>query len=220
VGHNRDVAHLRWQSLPDVRRRAFRVLAVSGLAAALTLTSACASTRTATGSGALSGQAPAVSPTPGATTTGSGTGGGSGGTGTTGTTGTGTTTRGSGGGSTTRPPAPSGPRIVSFVVTQQPSCPIVGTTDAPFSKPGTDIKLSWNVTGGVKRVALSLDSPGFFQQYGTGSIDTYAPQGSVDLSFQCDPTDQPNTTHKYTLDTIGGGTSVEKTITVTKQTSP
>ena len=182
------------------------------------LTSACSS-KAANGTGALAGQTPGVSPNPPATTAPatdpSATSA------TSGTTTTTTTTTPTTGTPTTSTPTkvPSGPHL-SFSVSQQPACPIVGTSDAPFSKPGTNIILKWNATGGVKRVALSLDEPGFFKQYGTGSIDTYAPQGTVELSFQCDPTSQPNTTHKYTMDTIGGGTSVEITITVTKQTSP
>ena len=87
---------------------------------------------------------------------------------------------------------------------QKPACPVIPTSDAPFSKAGTDIVLEWNVTGATQ-VALSLDNPGFFKTYHTGSIDNYPTKHTVDLSFQCDPTVQPNTTHKYTLDTIGGG---------------
>jgi hypothetical protein len=95
----------------------------------------------------------------------------------------------------------------------------VGTTDAPFHQDGADIIVQWKVTGATG-VALSLDSPGFFKQYGTGSIGKYGATGEMELSFQCDVTVQPNTTHVYTLDTIGGGPSVEKSLTVTKPTSP
>ncbi len=189
-----------------------RALAVFALAATLAAVSACSSNKPANGNGALTGETPTVSPTPptaSTTATLSPTAAASTASSTTVTvTSTGTSV------------AASGPKL-SFVMTQKPSCPVFGDgTDAPFTQAGSDIKLKWSTSGGVKKVALSLDSPGFFQQYGTGSIDTYAPDGSVDLAFQCDPTVLPNTTHKYTLDTIGGGKTIEKTITVTVQTDP
>jgi hypothetical protein len=114
--------------------------------------------------------------------------------------------------------AASGATVSSFKITQQPACPIVATTDAPFSKPGVDIKLSWSVTGASK-VALSLDSPNFYAMNGTGSIGEYAATDTVDLPFECDVTVQPNTTHVYTLNTVSTPTAA-KSITVTVRTSP
>lgn len=112
-----------------------------------------------------------------------------------------------------------GPAVV-FSVKQKPSCPIVGTSDAPFSQPGQDIVLQWQTSGGATGVALSIDDPNFFKTYHSGSYGSYGTSGTIDLAFQCDATVQPNTTHTYTLDTTGGGTSAEKTLTVTVPTSP
>ena len=193
----------------------FHVRVGVALVAATFLLSACAKTSTTAGSSGLTGvgsQAPSLSPTPGGSTTAA----------TTPPTGTTTTTEAAPptNTKTTTKKGTSSPEITSFVVAQKPQCPVVPTSDAPFSKPGTDVILKWKTTGGVTKVALSLDSPGFFKQYGTGSIDEYNASGQVDLTFQCDPTVQPDTTHTYTLDTIGGGKSVEKTLTITVQTSP
>jgi hypothetical protein len=196
-----------------------RIWMTIGLATAALLLSACSKSATVTGSSGLTGvgsQPPAVSPTPpGATpaTTSPATSG------TTDTTTT-DTTKAPTKTKTTTKKASSGPKIDSFVVTQKPSCPIVPTSDAPFSKPGTDIKLKWTASGGATNVALSLDDVNFFKNNGSGSISNYPVTDEVDLAFECDPTVQPDTTHKYILDTIGGGKSVEKIITVTVQTSP
>ncbi len=114
--------------------------------------------------------------------------------------------------------APAGASVSYFKVTQQPSCPIVATSDAPYGKPGSDIVVSWSVSG-ASQVALSLDDAGFYAKYGTGSLADYPATGSAELSFQCDPTVQPNTTHVYYLNTVSKPT-VLKTITVTVPTSP
>ena len=118
--------------------------------------------------------------------------------------------------------ANTGPTIVDFSIKQQPSCPIVGTSDAPFHQDGVNIIVQWKTSGGVTGVGLSLDSPtDFFKNNGgNGSIGNYGPSGQMELSFQCESTNGPNTTHTYTLDTIGGGKSVQKTLTVTKPTNP
>lgn len=68
-------------------------------------------------------------------------------------------------------------------------------------------------------MALSLDAPNYFDTHHTGSYSDYGTSGEVDLSFPCDTNVQPNTTHTYTLDTLGSK-DLRKTITVTKQTSP
>jgi hypothetical protein len=115
---------------------------------------------------------------------------------------------------------PAGPKIVQFNVKQKPACPIIATSDAPFSKDAVDIILEWKVTGATQ-VALSLDDKNFFKTYHTGSIQDYPTTDEVQLSFACDPANQPNTTHTYTLDTIGGtGGYVQKSLTVTVRTSP
>jgi hypothetical protein len=101
-------------------------------------------------------------------------------------------------------------QIVSFTVTRQPACPVVGTPDAPFSAPGQDIAIEWKVTGAT-RVALSVDK-GLYQTYD-------GIHGTATISFPCD-TNQPMTTHTYTINTLGGGTSRSKTLTVTKQSNP
>jgi hypothetical protein len=77
---------------------------------------------------------------------------------------------------------------------------------------------TWKASG-TSKVALSLDSPGFYAQFKTGSVGTYAAQGTLDLKFECDPAVQPNTTHTYTLNTVSTP-SIQKTISVTEQTSP
>jgi len=196
---------------PRTLRRPRQVFAVGGIVVAVLLVAACSSKSGSAGTGGLVGAQPGttVSVSAGSTTT---LAPSTGSTTSTPTTATTSKTSGSGGGS-------SGVHIVTFKVKQKPACPIIPTSDAPFSKDGTNIILEWNVTGASK-VALSLDSPNFFKTYHTGSIDDYAPKKTVDLSFQCDPTVQPNTTHTYTLDTIGGGATIERSITVTVQTSP
>jgi len=110
-------------------------------------------------------------------------------------------------------------QIVYFKITSQPACPVVGTPDAPFSAPGQDITIEWRVTGATS-VALSVDNPDYFQQNHTGSYQTYdGTHGTATISFPCN-TSQPMTTHKYTINTVGGGSSKSKTLTVTKQSNP
>jgi hypothetical protein len=166
------------------------------------------------GEGTLGQAGPTVAP-PASTTGDTGSTGSTGGTPGTGSVGS----TGSTGGSTGGPR--SSASIDQFKVTQQPSCPVVGSSDAPFTSPGQSIKLSWNVSGpGVTGVALSIDDPTFFDHYQTGSYGTYGKSGELELAFGCDSTSQPTTTHKYTLNTIGGGPSVSKTLTVSVPTNP
>jgi hypothetical protein len=115
--------------------------------------------------------------------------------------------------------ADTAPRIVTFEVSQQPECPIIATSDAPFHKDGTPIKLRWKAVN-VPGVSLSLDAPTWFDTYKTGNYDADLPaSGEIEISFVCDTNDQPNTNHTYTLDTLGS-VDVRKSITVTKRTSP
>jgi hypothetical protein len=114
--------------------------------------------------------------------------------------------------------ATSGAVINSFAVSQQPRCPVVATSDAPFSAPGQPVTLTWDVSG-ASDVALSIDDPNFYASNHTGSYGTYPPSGSVTIDFQCNGMTQPNTTHTYTLDTVSTP-SREKTLTVTVPTNP
>jgi hypothetical protein len=110
---------------------------------------------------------------------------------------------------------------LTLAITQQPACPVTGDTSAPFQANGEDIIIHWTVSGGATGVAVSLDDPKFFAQYHTGSLQNFTgTSGDAEMPFTCDITVQPNTTHEYTFDTLGGGKSVEKSITSTKQTSP
>jgi hypothetical protein len=134
-----------------------------------------------------------------------------------GTTGSGGT--GSGGTGGTRPSSPrpsrspspaAGPTIVSFAVSGNASCDESGPD---FNSPGT-VTLIWKVTG-TDKVALSIDDPGFFGRYGSGSYGSYPAQDTQTLSFGCDATPGKATTHQYTLDTIGGGAHRSMTIKAT-----
>jgi hypothetical protein len=119
---------------------------------------------------------------------------------------TGTTSGNSGG----------GPQIVYFKVAQQPLCPIVGTSAAPYSRPEQPVRLAWKVTG-ASGIALSIDDPTFFQQHHSGTYGSYGTQGTIDLSFPCATnTTKRTTTHTYTINTLGGN-SKGKTISVTAQ---
>lgn len=113
----------------------------------------------------------------------------------------------------------SDPKIVTFKVKRKPACAVIATSDAPFAVDPVNIILEWKVSGATG-IALSLDNPDFFKTYHTGSLDNYGTSGTVELPFNCDPTVQPNTTHKYTLDTLGPGKTQQQTLTVTVQTSP
>jgi hypothetical protein len=182
-----------------------RTWAALGVVAAALALGACSKSASETGAGGLSGQAPSVSPSVPTSAPASAPA-------TTGTTATGTGTHTA---------APSAPKIISFTITQQPSCPVIGSTDAPESIPGQDIKVAWKTSGGVTKVALSMDDNGAnFKATGNGSQGNYAANGTMELPFECNPTVQPDTTHTYILNTIGGGKSVQQVLKVTKQTSP
>lgn len=119
--------------------------------------------------------------------------------------GSGSSSGGSGGhGSSPAPSTPS-PRITSFRVVQQPTCPVHGTPDAPFSKPGTDIVIAWSVTG-AKGAAIAVDNPGVYGAYGSD----YPVSGKLSLPFGCDS--GGTTTHSYTV-WPAGAHNVSRTIT-------
>jgi hypothetical protein len=133
------------------------------------------------------------------------------------------TVGGTGGTTTSKPPTPkasttpksspsaaTGPVIVSFKVLQQPACPVVGTTDAPFSTPGQPVIVGWKVTGATK-VALSMDGGLYGSNYG--------PEDQETVNFTCD-TSKPKTSHTYTITTSGGGASKSQTLTVTISSAP
>jgi hypothetical protein len=101
----------------------------------------------------------------------------------------------SGGGGGGQAPAPAG-KVTSLRVTQQPTCPIKGTPDAPFSKPGTDVKISWTVTG-ASGAAVAVDNPGVYGAYGA----SYPASGSLTLAFPCN--DTGTTKHTYTVWPVG-----------------
>lgn len=128
-----------------------------------------------------------------------------------GTTNGGTTTGGSNtggsntGGSTTGGGTPAA-KITSFTVVQQPTCPVHGTPGAPFSSPGTDVKIAWTVTG-AKGAALAVDDPGRYGAYGSD----YPAGGSLSLPFGCDATG--TTSHTFTV-WPAGSPGVSRSLTV------
>lgn len=113
-----------------------------------------------------------------------------------------------GSGGHANPPAPSAPspKITSFRVVKQPTCPVHGTPDAPFSAPGTPVEIAWTVTG-AKGAAIAVDNPGTYGAYGSD----YGASGKLSLSFPCD--DGGTTTHSYTV-WPAGAHDVSRTITV------
>ncbi|MGH3858795.1 hypothetical protein [Actinokineospora sp.] len=112
---------------------------------------------------------------------------------------------------TSRPP--TGPVIVSFTVVQKPSCPINGTPDAPYSKPGTPVIIAWKITG-ADGAAIAVDNPTLYGAYGKD----YPATGQLELSFPCSST-AGQTTHKYTVWPKDAKT-VSKTLTVSAQNNP
>ncbi|MFC5286499.1 hypothetical protein ACFPM7_05500 [Actinokineospora guangxiensis] len=108
---------------------------------------------------------------------------------------------------TARPHVPAGPRIESFTVVSKPTCPVVGTPDAPFSSPGSGVVVAWKVSG-AEGAAISVDNPGVYASYG----GDYPATGQLELSFPCNG-GSGETTHTYTVwpkDAKG----VSKTLTV------
>jgi hypothetical protein len=110
------------------------------------------------------------------------------------------------------PPSSGQSPTVSLTVVQQPSCPVHGTPDAPFSAPGTDLIISWTVTG-ADGAALAIDDPTRYAAYGT-----YDATGRLDLAFPCD-TEKPTTKHTYTV-WPAGHKNISKSVTVSAQSNP
>ncbi|HET9138517.1 hypothetical protein [Actinophytocola sp.] len=110
-------------------------------------------------------------------------------------------------------PPPSAPAAtVSVAVVRQPTCPVRGTPDAPFSSPGTDVIIEWKVTG-ASGAALAVDDPTRYAAYGM-----YAASGQLSLGFGCD-TAPGTTTHTYTV-WPAGIKNVSKTVSVSAQNNP
>lgn len=112
------------------------------------------------------------------------------------------TSRRAGGGS--GPTTPSGPRIVYFRIKQQVKCP-------RGNDPGQPLILEWHATGGVTKMALSVDNPGLVGGYATYD----GPDGSQTFTnFGCAPPAGTTETHIYTIYTVGGGAQKSKTLTI------
>ena len=112
---------------------------------------------------------------------------------------------GSGSGGHSGPPAPAA-KVTSLRVVQQPTCPVHGTPDAPYSSPGTDVVIAWSVSG-AKGAAIAVDNPGVYGAYGSD----YPAGGTLTLSFGC--AGQGTTSHTYTV-WPAGTHDVSRTITV------
>ena len=113
----------------------------------------------------------------------------------------------------TKAHVPAGPKVESFTVVSQPSCPVVGTPDAPFSSPGSGVVIAWKVSG-AHGAAISVDDPGRYASYG----GDYPATGQLELPFPCDG-GSGETTHTYTVwpkDAEG----VSKTLTVSARNNP
>ncbi|HEU5475619.1 MAG TPA: hypothetical protein VFV67_33675 [Actinophytocola sp.] len=110
-------------------------------------------------------------------------------------------------------PAPSTPpATVTLAVVRQPTCPVRGTPDAPFSTPGTDVIIEWKVTG-AGGAALAVDDPTRYAAYGM-----YPAAGQLSLGFGCG-TGPGTTTHTYTV-WPAGIKNVSKTISVSATNNP
>ncbi len=108
----------------------------------------------------------------------------------------------------TRPGAggAAAPAITSFRVVSQPTCPVHGSPDAPFSSPGTPVTIAWSVTG-ADGAAIAVDDPGRYGAYGA----SYPAKGQLELPFGCDATGI--TTHTFTVWPAGAeGTSRSVTV--------
>jgi hypothetical protein len=119
-----------------------------------------------------------------------------------------TTTKSSSTVVTTRPPQAT----AAISVVKQPTCPVHGTPEAPFSSPGTDVVIEWKVTGATG-AAIAVDNPNTYAAYGT-----YGATGQLTLAFGC--TDKPGkTSHSYTV-WPAGNKNVSKTISVSATNNP
>jgi hypothetical protein len=90
-------------------------------------------------------------------------------------------------------PAPTAAaKVTALRATQQPTCPVRGTAAAPFSEPGTDVKIAWTVTG-APGAAVAVDDPDVYGAYGAD----FPASGSLSLAFPCEATG--TTKHTYTV---------------------
>jgi hypothetical protein len=108
-------------------------------------------------------------------------------------------------GTTKAPPTDNDPRIVSFTIAQPVKCPTTRTGEVQ------PLRLAWHATGGVTKIAMSVDNPGI-----VGSYDTYdGPDGSETFTnFGCRGGAGTKETHVFTIYTVGGGTQVSRTLTI------
>jgi hypothetical protein len=97
-------------------------------------------------------------------------------------------------------------KVTALRVAQQPSCPVQGTPDAPFSKPGTDVKITWTVTGATG-AAIAVDNPNVYGAFGSG----FPASGSMAFAFPCEA--KGTTKHTYTV-WPAGAKDAPKSITV------
>ncbi len=111
---------------------------------------------------------------------------------------------------TSTPPPPAA--TVTLSVVKQPSCPVHGTPEAPFSSPGNPVTISWKVTG-ANGAALAVDNPTLYGAYGM-----YGATGQMEFSFGCD-TKPGKTSHTYTV-WPAGFKNISKTITVSATNNP
>lgn len=105
------------------------------------------------------------------------------------------------------------PKVESLTVVTKPSCPVIGSPDAPYATRGHDIVIRWKVSG-AKGSAIAVDNPGL---YGAYSSD-YPATGQLTLPFPCSGS-TGNTTHTYTV-WPAGAKGVSKTLTVSAQNNP
>jgi len=194
----------------DMNRRASRILGGVALGLAVGMaTVGCTSLQSSGAQGATIAPVTATTITETITATNSGGGSGNSGSGGSGGTTTKAPTK-----TTTRTTHPTttttthaGASVVSLEVVQKPSCPINGTPDAPFSKPGTPVIIKWKVTG-ADGAAIGVDNSGTYGAYGSD----YPASGQLEINFPCGNT-VGSTTHKYTV-WPKGFKSISKTISV------
>jgi hypothetical protein len=113
---------------------------------------------------------------------------------------------GKGGSAPTGGAAAPAAKVTALRVAQQPSCPVQGTADAPFSKPGTDVTITWTVTG-ASGAAIAVDNPDVYGAYGSD----FPASGSMAFAFPCEP--KGTTKHTYTV-WPAGAKDAPKSITV------
>lgn len=104
-------------------------------------------------------------------------------------------------------------KVVHLTVTQQPSCPVHGTPEAPFSAPGQDVVLSWQVSG-ADGAAIGVDNPHTYGAYGSD----YPASGAQSFAFGCEG-DTGSTSHTFTV-WPKGHPETSKTITVSARNNP